>query len=312
MTQHTAVTTPSTPRTQYQFRSGILFAIAGTALFSLKSIFIKLAFREGVDATVLLTLRMLIAFPFYILILLYALKFQPAKAAQINKKGLLHIFILGFLGYYLASYLDFAGLAYVSAQLERLTLFTYPVMVAILSWVFFREKITMNIWLALVISYIGVGLMYANEYAGSHTVQANASLGTLLVASAALSFAFYVIFSKAHISRLGSLIFTSIAMSSSLVFILVQFALTHDMTDLMVSGKVWGLAFLLALFSTVIPSFFTSEAIHRIGATRTSITGSLGPVMTMVFAVYVLDEPFGWAQIAGLLLVLTGVSFLKR
>jgi len=295
---------------QRNFRLGIFFAIAGTALFSLKSIFIKLAFQEGIDATTLLALRMLIAFPFYVLVLIYAVKTRPEKAALLTKRDGVLIFGLGFLGYYLASYLDFEGLAYISAQLERLTLFTYPIMVALLSWVFFREKITLNVLASLVVSYIGVSFLFFNESPAQASGQV--TLGTSLVALAALSFAIYVIFSKAFISRLGSLIFTSIAMSSSLVFILIHFFATHPVNDLNVSPKLWGLAVLLAIFSTLIPSFFTSEAINRIGATRTSIMGTLGPVVTIILAVNLLDEPFGWSQIVGLILVLFGVSLLRK
>ncbi len=298
---------------QKDFRLGIFFAIAGTALFSLKSIFIKLAFQEGVDATTFLALRMIIAFPFYVLVLLYAIKTRPEKAASFTKKDGLAIFGLGFLGYYLASYLDFEGLSYISAQLERLTLFTYPIMVALLSWFFFKEKITLKVLASLVVSYIGVSFLFFNESpARTSLVDDNVALGTALVAMAAFSFSIYVIFSKAFISRLGSLIFTSVAMSSSLVFILIHFFVIHTMSDLYVSTRLWSLAILLAIFSTLIPSFFISEAINRIGATRTSIMGTLGPVMTILLAVNLLGEPFGWAQIVGLLLVLFGVSLLRK
>ncbi len=297
---------------QKNFRLGIFFAIAGTALFSLKSIFIKLAFEEDIDATTLLTLRMLIAFPFYLLTLAYAIKTRPEKATLFTKKEALAIIGLGFLGYYLASYLDFEGLSYISAQLERLTLFTYPIMVAILSWFFFKEKITIKVFSSLLVSYIGVGFLFFNESpSGIGSNEAQTILGTLLVALAALSFATYVIFSKAYIALLGSLIFTSVAMSSSLLFILIQFFATHELADLNVSPRLWGLSLLLAIFSTLIPSFFTSEAINRIGATRTSIMGTLGPVITIILAVNILGEPFGWAQIVGLLLVLLGVSLLR-
>ncbi len=165
--EHPAASENSLQVQRQNFRSGIFFAIAGTALFSLKSIFIKLAFEEGIDATTLLALRMLIAFPFYVLILVYALKTRPEKAALFTRRDALMIFGLGFLGYYLASYLDFAGLFYISAQLERLTLFTYPVMVAILSWVFFKERITLNILASLVVSYIGVSFLFFNESPGN-------------------------------------------------------------------------------------------------------------------------------------------------
>ena len=294
--------------TQNLHISGFLFAIAGTMLFSLKSIFIKLAFIEGIDTTTLMFLRMSIAFPFYIIVLLYALKTRPAKASKLNKQNIALIVSLGFLGYYLASYLDFESLQHISAQLERLVLFTYPIIVAILSWIFFREKITIKVFISMILSYAGIGFLFFNEAAAGNE---NLLEGTILVGLAAFFFSIYVVFSKALISKLGSLIFTSIAMSSALIFILVQFAATREISDLDVSPKIWLLSFLLAIFCTLIPSFLTAEAINRIGATRMSITGSIGPVFTIFIAVIFLGEDFGWEHIVGLFLVLIGVGLLK-
>lgn len=288
--------------------SGFLFAIAGTMLFSLKSIFIKLAYMEGIDTTTLMFLRMSIAFPFYIMVLMYALKTRPEKAAQLNKNNIAATISLGFFGYYLASYLDFESLQYISAQLERLVLFTYPIIVAILSWIIFREKITIKIFFSMVLSYAGVGFLFFNE---AGTGNDNLVLGTALVAGAAFFFSLYVVFSKALISKLGSLIFTSIAMSTALVFIVTQFAATRELIDLEVSPRIWFLSFLLAIFCTLIPSFLTAEAINRIGATKMSITGSIGPVFTIFVAVVFLGEHFGWEHIVGLCLVLIGVGLLR-
>ncbi len=288
--------------------TGFLFAIAGTMLFSLKSIFIKLAFMEDIDTTTLVFLRMSIAFPFYIAVLIYAIKTRPAKAAELSKRNIALAITLGFFGYYLASYLDFESLQHISAQLERLVLFTYPIIVAILSWVVFREKITIKVFISMVLSYAGVGFLFFNEAGAGND---NLVLGTILVGLAAFFFSVYVVFSKALITVLGSLIFTSIAMSSALVFILVQFVATRELSDLDVSPRIWLLSFLLAIFCTLIPSFLTAEAINRIGATKMSITGSVGPVFTIFVAVVFLGEDFGWEHIVGLLLVLVGVNLLR-
>lgn len=288
--------------------SGFLFAIAGTMLFSLKSIFIKLAFIEGVDTTTLMFLRMTIACPLYILVLIYAIKTRPEKAAKLDKRNIAITISLGFFGYYLASYLDFESLHHISAQLERLVLFTYPIIVAILSWIFFREKITMKIIISMFLSYAGVGFLFFNEAGAGNE---NLLLGTVFVAGSAFFFSIYVVFSKAIISTLGSLIFTSIAMSTAVIYITIQFFITHDLNDLNVTPKIWILSFLLAVFCTLLPSFLSAEAINRIGATRMSITGSIGPVFTIVMAVVFLGEDFGWEHIVGLFLVLIGVGLLK-
>lgn len=292
---------------QDNFQSGLLLAIAGTALFSMKSIFIKLAYQEGVDTVTLLSLRMLIALPFYLLILIWLL-----RKSEIQKplpKQFIAIFGLGFIGYYLSSYLDLEGLNYISAQLERLTLYTYPIITALLSWLFLGEVITKRLVLALVLTYTGVSLLYFHE---SMLTGINASIGVVLVIAAAFSISFYMVLSKKIISKLGSSLFTSIAMISSTVFVLIHFLLTNEIQDLLINNTAWIYVFMLAIFSTVLPSFMINEAIARIGAAKTTIVGTVGPIFTVILAVFLLAEPFGWIHLAGVLLVIFGVSLLGK
>ncbi|OQX01464.1 MAG: EamA family transporter [Thiothrix lacustris] len=287
---------------------GLLLAIGGTALFALKSIFIKLAYAYGVDTTTLLTLRMLLALPFYAGMLIWLLR-KPDAVKPVPRE-LLMLIGLGFMGYYLASWLDMEGLQHISAQLERLTLYTYPIMTTLLGWLFLREKITRQIVMALILTYSGIVLLYAHEAQWNAD---KAMLGVTLVTGAALTFAFYVVFSKRLIGKLGSLLFTSIAMLASTLFIFVHFLATHTLADLGVLPlPVWGYAVLLAVFSTLLPSFMVSEAIHRIGAAKTSIVGTIGPVFTILLAVWLLGEPFGWFHLAGMALVMGGVSLLRK
>jgi drug/metabolite transporter (DMT)-like permease len=302
-------TAKTTAKEHTHFKIGLGFAVIGTALFGLKSIFIKLAFAEGVDAPTLLLLRMLIALPLYILILWWVMRKPSTAIKQATAKDFFAILILGFMGYYLASMLDFEGLNYISAQLERLTLFTYPVMVALLSWVIFAEKITKQVWFSLACTYLGVMFLYLYE---TSTTQQSVAFGMTLVALAALSFSCYVIFSKRYIQRLGSLFFTSVAMLSSTMFVFIHFFVTNGVSDLQVSNTIWLYAFLLGVVSTLVPSFMISEAISRIGGTRTSIAGSIGPVFTILLAVAILGEDFGWAHFVGMILVIAGVLALSR
>lgn len=296
----------STPN-QKLLNSGLLLAIGGTALFGLKSIFIKLAYAEGVDTVTLMTLRMLIAMPFYLLMLGWLLK-KPDTQKPVAKE-LMVITGLGFLGYYLSSLLDMEGLNYISAQLERLTLYTYPIITTLLGWLFLKEAITRRIVMALILTYSGVLLLYAHETLGNAE---NTHLGVILVMGAATTFSVYVVFSKRYISRFGSRLFTSIAMLASTVFVLIHFTATHDFNALFINNAAWFYACLLAIFSTLIPSFMISEAIARIGSSKTSIVGTIGPVFTILMAVLVLGEPFGWFHLGGMLLVIFGVSFLKK
>lgn len=299
-------TTPSEMEIK-QLRSGLLLATGGTALFALKSIFIKLAYQEGVDATTLLMLRMLISLPFYLAVLLWLMLKENKDIPQ--GKGMLAVLSLGFIGYYLSSYLDLEGLNYISAQLERLTLYSYPIMTTLLGWLFLKDVITKRVMLSLLLTYSGVMMLYWHE---ASLVGEDATTGVVLVAAAAFTFSCYVVFSKPYIAQYGSRLFTSIAMLASTVYALTHFALANDFTGLEVNSTIWFYATLLAIFSTVLPSFMVSEAIARVGPAKTSIVGTAGPIFTIMLAVVLLDEPFGLAHFGGMMLVMLGVALLGR
>lgn len=288
------------------FNIGLLFAIFGTGLFSLKSIFIKLAYAQGLDTDSVLMLRMAIALPLYLAVLIWLTK-QRNVPDNLSSK-LLKITFLGFIGYYLSSWFDLKGLEYISAQLERLTLFTYPIMVAILGAIFFKTPLTRKVIVSLIITYSGLLLVFYKELSLEGD---NVILGTVFVALAALSFSFYVLFGKQEIQKIGSVWFTGLAMSISSIFVLIHFSIFNDFSHLTVTPMAWVWLGLLAVFSTVIPSFMISEAINKIGPAQTGIVGSLGPIMTMGLAIWILNEPFTIWHAMGMVLVVGGVSFLS-
>lgn len=289
--------------------SGVVLAIAGTFLFALKSIFIKLAFAAGAGPTLLLTVRMLFSLPFYCVVLWRlrsAADRQPLSRSQVTKA-----LGLGFLGYYLASFLDLSGLELISAQLERLTLFTYPTMVAVLAWLFLGERIGPRIVAAIVLCYAGVFLMYGQEQAldGGPRI----GTGVLLVLGSALSYSLYILFAKPAMQRIGSLQFTCLAMIGSTFFVVVHFLATREVRELVEAKPVvylYGLV--LAFVCTVLPSFMINEAILRIGATRTTVIGCVGPVLTMLLAILVLSEPSSRQHFAGMAVAVFGVSLVAK
>ena len=215
---------------------------------------------------------------------------------------------VGFLGYYLASYLDLLGLEYISAQLERLTLFTYPTMVAILAALFLKEKLTRWILFSLALSYAGLWVMYGQELAiasGDNVIK-----GVLLVLGSALSYSIYVILAKPMIQRVGSQLFTSIAMLGSTLFVAIHVLGMEAIDFSAIPSKVYVYSFLLAFLCTVLPSYMITAAIAQIGATRTTVLGSVGPVFTIILAVFSLGEPFGLMYLLGVCLVLGGVTLV--
>lgn len=285
---------------------GFCLAIFGTLLFSLKSIFIKFLYQQGLDANAVLVLRMTMALPIYLMILLWLLRYEKNRS-PISFATLRSIFLLGFLGYYLASLLDLMGLELISAQLERLSLFTYPFMVAVIGYFLFNEGLTRRLVLALIMTYSGLFVVMGQELqlTGNNVVQ-----GVSLVLASALSFAFYVLLSRAFIKQLGSRLFTSIAMIASSLFGLFHGMVIIDYSELTITNTAWLWLTMLVIFSTVIPSFMMTEAIHRIGPAQTGIVGMLGPIFTIGLAVYLLGEPFTLMIAIGVLLVIVGVMSL--
>ena len=285
---------------------GILFAILGVVLFSAKAVMVKLAYTYNVDHLTLLLFRMGFALPFYIAIAMYS---KPPEHQKIKSKDYLWLFLFGFLGYYLASLFDFMGLQYLKAGLERIILFIYPNLVVLLSWVFFKKKLSRNQFLAIFITYIGVLITFWDEIGISgDTVY----WGGFLIFLSALTYAAYLVGSGWLIPKFGVLRFTSYAMIVSTVCILIHYALISDFDLFNFPNEVYFLGLAMAIFSTLIPSFLVSEAIKRLGAPTFSIFGSLGPVSTIVLAFFFLDERITYLQIFGMFIVITGVTLVSR
>lgn len=274
----------------------------------MKSIFIKFLYLEDLGADEVLFFRMEMSLPIYMIILIWLLRTKTSNA-KIDLSATTKIFLLGFVGYYLASLLDLMSLELISAQLERLGLFTYPFMVALLGFFFFKEPLTRRLVFSLVITYAGLLVVMGQEIVLSGEA---AIRGTLLVLGSALSFAFYVLFSKRFIKQLGSQLFTRIAMISSCVFGLLHGAIVLDITALSLSYSAWIWLLLLVVFSTVIPSFMMVEAISRVGPAQTGVVGMLGPIFTIALAIFMLGEPFTMQLVLGVVLMMLGVASLFK
>lgn len=280
-------------------------AILGTLGFSFKAILIKLAYAAApVDAITLLALRMLYSAPLFFAMAWWA----GRRGGAIARNDRFAILGLGFLGYYLASLLDFMGLRYVTASLERLILYLYPTMVVLLSAMFLGKPITRRAVGALVLSYAGIALVFRHD--ANLGDAASTLTGGALVFGSALCYAIYLVTAGGVIGRIGSMRFTALAMLASTVFVLAHFALARPLAALAVPPTIHGLSIAMAVFSTVLPTWLVAEAIRRLGANATSLVGSLGPVFTIALGAMLLAEPIQAIQIAGAALVLAGVALV--
>jgi drug/metabolite transporter (DMT)-like permease len=288
--------------------SGPALAVIGVLGFSFKAILVKLAYSMApVDAVTLLALRMIYAAPFFAAMAWWATRRRGSL--PISRRDWLHLLWLGFVGYYVASLLDFMGLEQVSASIERLVLYLYPTMVVLLSALLLKQRIGGRTVLALVLSYAGILLVFAHDLRLGGDPHALWVGGGLVFASA-LCYSLYLVGAGPVIARLGSLRFISWAMLISSVFVIANFLATRPPAALAAPPSIQLLSLTMAVCSTVLPTLFIAEAIKRIGANRTSLIGSLGPVFTIALGYWMLGEPVHWIQLAGAALVLGGVTLV--
>jgi len=273
--------------------------------FSAKAIIVKLAYRHDVDAVTLIMYRMLFALPLFLALAWWSGRGRPPLA----RRDWAVVAGLGFSGYYLASFLDFAGLQYITASLERLILYLNPTIVLALGWLLFGHRITLRQALALAVSYAGVLLVFGHEV---QLTGSESALGAALVFGSALSYAVYLVYSGREVRHLGALRLTGWATSVACGLCIMQFLLLRPLSAAWVAPEVVWLSLLNAVLCTFAPVLMVMMAIERIGATLTAQTGMIGPVSTIVMGVLILGEPMNAWIVAGTALVLLGVWLLAR
>jgi len=292
---------------------GIAFALAGTISFAFRPILIKLGYSaHPVSATTLLFLRMTMSLPFFLAMAWWMSRSDPA-AAPIARRDWLGIVGLGFLGYYLASLLDFLGLQYVSAGVGRLIMFLYPTLVVILSAVFLKKNPTFRELAALAITYTGIAFVLSGQISVAPE-QREFVFGALLVFSSAMCYAVYLVTGSQLVKRVGSVRFTAYTMIVSTVPAIIQFSVLEAPAALQLPAQLWWIALALATLCTVLPVLLVAEALRRIGANHFALIGALGPVTTVLADFALLEGSLTMAKILGGALVISGVLLvsLKR
>jgi drug/metabolite transporter (DMT)-like permease len=297
------------------FKIGALFAATAQLGFAAKAIFIKLAYaaHPGLDAVTLLALRMIFSLPFFLAMAWWARRAAASadvKPVPLTRRDWGYVLLLGFCGYYLASFLDFWGLQYISAGLERLILFTNPTIVVLLSALFFARPIMRRVAFALLLSYAGLALAYWHDLRITDNVS-ELVFGSFLVFASAMSYAVYLLLGADITKRIGSMRFTAYMMLVATGFVLVQFVLMRPLSALNLPMTVYGYCVGLAVFATAAPVWMMAEGLKRIGANDASMIGSIGPVVTIFLGALFLSEPVSLLQLTGAALVLGGVALIS-
>ncbi|HTE10488.1 MAG TPA: DMT family transporter, partial [Chitinophagaceae bacterium] len=288
--------------------TGFLITFLGAVLFSTKAIIVKKAFHDThIDALSLLAIRMIFSLPFYLGIAIFT--GNKKNNVHFTKQQWFWIITLGLFGYYISSFLDFAGLQYVSAGLERLILFLYPTFAVVINATVFKQKISRIQLLALLLTYTGIAIAYFGQLSvdtASHAF----FLGSFLIFLCAITYAVYIVGSGKLIPQVGATKFTAYAMLASTCGVFIHYILAGNYQLLQSGTEYWGYGILLAILATVIPSFLISYGMKQIGSNNVAIVSGIGPVSTIIQAHFILGEKIFAEQIAGTLLVIAGVLLI--
>lgn len=285
---------------------GFVLAIVAAVGFSAKAIFVKLAYHAAsIDPITLLSLRMAFSVPAFLFVAFSHHDRHPPLTAH----DWALVCALGLIGYYLSSLLDFMGLQYLSAGLERLILFLYPTFTVLLAAVWLKHPMTRTHVLAILLSYSGIALAFLHEMPhGGHRMW----LGVTLVFASTLAYSVYLTGAGHVIARIGSMRFTALSMLVASAATLLQFLFTHPLAQLRQPIPIYELALGMAVLSTILPVFAQSAAIRLIGPGRAALIGSIGPISTIFMAWLILHERLSVIQLFGSVLVLSGVWLIGR
>lgn len=293
---------------QRALRAGYLFAALGGFLFASKGVLIKLTYDAGVDPETLLGMRLGIALPVYVAIGIMSLRDRAKQGRSLpTRRQVVATALVGVLGYYVASYADFLGLQYISAQFERMILFTFPLFVVLFGALFFGQPIRRTFVLSIGVAYAGLAVIFVGRL---QTLGSDVVIGAGFVLVAAVAFAFYQLLAKPLIGAVGPRLFTCIAMSAAAAVSMAQFFLTHPVSALSVDSTALGYIVFIAIGATILPSFLMAAALHRISAQANATIGMLSPIVTIGLAWFVLDERLGPSDVVGVALVIAGVGWM--
>ena len=274
-------------------------------LFSAKAIVVKLCYQHGADAETVLALRMLFSLPFFwAAVWWYTRSRSPAP---VERKDMVTMLLLGFVGYYLSSYLDFLGLQYISVGLERIILYLNPTLVLVISALALKKRVDSRQWLVMGIAYAGVALVFLHDV---RLDGQRAALGSGLVFLCAVTYAIYLIYAGEIVSRVGSIRLVAYASASSTFFCVLQVLVRNPLGLVSQGAEVYGLSLLNASLCTFVPMLLIMAAVNRVGPGLTAQAGVVGPVATVFLGWHFLGEALGLLQVVGVVVVLGSMGML--
>ena len=284
-------------------RLGFILVLISAFAFAAKTILAKLCYRYGADPVTVLAIRMAFAGAFFGTVMAVNL-ISGRWSLKFTGRQWLWAIVLGLCGYYISSLLDFTGLVYVDAYLGRMILFLYPTLVVVINSLIRRQPVSSATWLALSLCYGGIFMMMLPNMGGESQ---NIWLGAGLIFASALIFALYLVGVERLMKSIDPIRFTSLVMCISCLGVMVHFLIVRSPGDLSVPQPVFIYGFIMGIFSTVLPIYALAMGITRIGASKAAMISMMGPVLTTVMGIAILDERLAPVQIVGMALVMAGV-----
>jgi len=287
--------------------AGVALATSGAVLFAGKGIVAKLIYRHGVDAQTLIALRMVFSLPFFLIAAAWVGYRTPAEQSPWQPNDAWRVIGLGLLGYYLASYLDFLGLQYVSVGLERVILYLNPTLVLLISAIALRRPISRRQWLAMSIAYCGVILVFWHDLSASGP---DVPLGSALIFGSTVAYSIYLVSCGEMVRRLGAIRLMAWAMIVSCIACIAQALILSPAELFSQPSAVYQLSMMNAVLCTVMPVFLTMMGVERIGTPVASQLGMIGPAATIAMGAMFLGEAVDPVQLIGTAIVIAGIFVL--
>jgi drug/metabolite transporter (DMT)-like permease len=283
---------------------GELLAFAAATAFSTKAVLVKVALADGADPIALLAVRMALAAPIFAAI---AWRTSPGRPSARDVGATV---ALGVLGYHAAAALDFAGLAYVSAGLERVVLYVHPTLVVLFTAALARSWPSPRELAGIGVAWLGLVVAVAGDLRGGATGDIVTGVG--LVLGCAFCYAGYLMGADRVGKQRGTVHTAAAATAVSALTLGAQVALTRADRVAAMSWSSIGIAAVIAVVSTVLPVTLLAWAIVRIGPSRASALGMVGPTMAAVLGWLVLGEPLTLLNLIGGAIVVVGVAVARR
>lgn len=295
-------------RSKQLLSNGVFLGFLGAVLLAVKPVIIKIAYQYGPDATTLLALRMIMTVPFFILLLVIFERDKPNRL-RLTRSDWIKVLVLGFTGYYAASFLDFVSLQYISVGLSRSIVYLNPAIVLLLSVLLKQQKASLAQIGAMATAYFGVVLVFWHEmYLGGSGLL----IGTTLTFCSAVSYSVYLLLAGNLVQRVGSLRLAAYSSGAATLMCLIQALAVNPSGLIHQPLAVYGLSLINATLCTVAPLVMVMLAIRRIGPSTVAQLGAIGPAATLFFAWIILGDPISMLQVMGTLIVVLGIWLLLR